>query len=120
MAACDRMHMPQAVEIPLVVMLRYFPAIAEDYRQIAAAMRMRSSNTTTNPISAIESCLVPLLVSAVRGGEDLSASALVRGLGGPVARTNIHEARMRVRDWIVIALLAMATICAVVTPLLYY
>ena len=120
MAACDRMHMPQSVEIPFVVMLRYFPAIADDYRQIAAAIRMRSSKTFRNPISAIENCLVPLLVSAVRGGEDLSASALVRGLGGPIARTNINEARMRVRDWTVIALLAMATICAVVTPLLYY
>ncbi len=87
---------------------------------IAAAIRMRSSKTTRNPISAIENCLVPLLVSAVRGGEDLSASALVRGLGGPTARTNIHEARMRVRDWIVIAFLAIAAICAVITPLLYY
>ena len=83
-------------------------------------IRMRSSKTFRNPISAIESCLVPLLVSAVRGGEDLSASALVRGLGGPTARTNINEARMRVRDWIVIAFLAIATICAVITPLLYY
>ena len=120
MAACDRMHMPQAVEIPFVVMLRYFPAIADDYRQIAAAIRMRSSKTFRNPISAIENYLVPLLVSAVRGGEDLSASALVRGLGGPTARTNINEARMRVRDWIVIAFLAIAVICAVITPLLYY
>lgn len=120
MAACDRMRMPQAIEIPLVVMLRYFPAIADDYRQIAAAMRMRGRKMIRNPISAIEGRLVPLLVSAVRGGEDLSASALVRGLGGPTARTNMSEAHMRARDWISVALLAAAAACAVATPLLYY
>lgn len=120
MAACDRMRLPQAVEIPLVVMLRYFPAIADDYRQISAAMRMRGNGRLSSPVSALEKRLVPLLVSAVRGGEDLSASALVRGLGGPQARTNVREARMRMRDWVFVSLLAFAVVCAVATPLLYY
>ena len=118
MAACDRMRVPQSIEIPLVVMLRYFPAIAEDYRQISDAMRMRSVHVSGGLIAAAESRIVPLLVSAVRGGDDLSASALVRGLGAPTPRTNMRAARMR--DWACVALLLAATACAVATPFMLF
>ena len=118
MAACDRMRMPQELEIPLVVMLRYFPAVANDYRQIALAMRMRGTSRTRGLTGAAEARLVPLLVSAVRGSEDLSASALLRGLGGPSRRTNLCPARMRARDWALVSPLCVAALCAVITPFL--
>jgi energy-coupling factor transport system permease protein len=112
MAACDRMHMPQAIEIPLIVMFRYFPTVASDMRQINAAMRMRG--VTGSPFHAAESRLVPLLVEAVRGGDDLSAAALTRGLGSPVRRTNISQVGFGVQDGI-FALLCVA--CLVVAVL---
>ena len=118
MAACDRMRMPQELEIPLVVMLRYFPAVADDYHQIALAMRMRGASGARSLAGAAEARLVPLLVSAVRGSEDLSASALLRGLGGPSKRTNLCPARMRARDWALVSLLCVAALCAVITPFL--
>ena len=37
MAACDRIRLTQSIEIPLVVMMRYFPTIAQDYSQISDA-----------------------------------------------------------------------------------
>ena len=36
-----RMHAPEAVVIPCVVVIRFFPTIAEDYRQIRNAMALR-------------------------------------------------------------------------------
>ena len=36
-----RMHVPEAVVIPCVVVIRFFPPIAEDYRQIRNAMALR-------------------------------------------------------------------------------
>ena len=118
MAACDRMHMPQELEIPLVVMLRYFPAVADDYRQISLAMRMRGTEGARSLTDTVEARLVPLLVSAVRGSEDLSASALLRGLGGPSRRTNLQSARMRAQDWVLDSLLCAGAVCAVITPFL--
>lgn len=116
MAACDRMRMPQELEIPLVVMLRYFPAVANDYRQIALALHMRGTSGTRGLAGIAEARLVPLLVSAVRGSEDLSASALLRGLSGPSKRTNLCPTRMRARDWAFVSLLCVAALCAVMTP----
>lgn len=72
------------------------------------------------PAQALEDRLVPLLASAVRGGEDLSASALVRGLGGPTRRTNLVEARLRPLDWACLVGAAVVAALAVATPLLCY
>ena len=41
MSALSRMRVPRQVTIPLAVMLRYVPAIREDWRFIKDAMRMR-------------------------------------------------------------------------------
>ena len=39
--AMRRMRVPEAVVIPCVVVIRFFPTIAEDYRQIRNAMALR-------------------------------------------------------------------------------
>lgn len=85
-AAMERMRMPQAITIPFSVMFRFFPTIAEEARAINDAMRMRG----VNPLS-LEYRVVPLMMNTVKIGEELSAAALTRGLGGPTRRTNVCE-----------------------------
>ena len=41
MAAMNRMHAPQGLSISLAVMMRFFPTLAEEYRSIRDAMKMR-------------------------------------------------------------------------------
>ena len=48
--------------------------------------------------------LVPLMVSVVKIGDELSAAALTRGLGAPVKRTNICKIGFHVQDIIIILL----------------
>ena len=45
-----------------------------------------------------------MMTSSVRIGEELSASALTWGLGGPVKRTNICKIGFRAQDWILFGL----------------
>ncbi len=52
----------------------------------------------------IEYRLVPLMVSVVKIGDELSAAALTRGLGAPVKRTNICKIGFRVQDIVIILL----------------
>ena len=92
MAAMERMHVSQKIVIPLSVMFRFFPTVAEEYRSINDAMRMRDVGFRSigdNPTAVLEYRMVPLLMSVVKIGDELSASALTRGLGGPEKRTNI-------------------------------
>ena len=68
------------------VMFRFFPTVAEESRSINDAMRMRGVGLRSigdNPTVLLEYRLVPLLMAVVKIGDELSASALTRGLGGP-------------------------------------
>lgn len=118
MAACDRIRLSQAIEIPLVVMMRYFPTIAQDYSQISDAAKMKGLGLSQGPITAAENRLVPLLASAVRGGEDLSAAALTRGLGAPIQRTNICKIGLRGCDVILLLICAAAAVSVVAVNML--
>lgn len=103
-SAMERMHMPQAVTIPLSVMFRLFPTIASEWRSIRRAMSMRGIRLGgTQPGRVLEYQLVPMMTSTVRIGEELSASALTRGLGAPGGRTNICRIGFRLPDGILLA-----------------
>ena len=99
-SAMERLHMPQAVTIPLSVMFRLFPTIGAEWRSIRRAMRMRGIHLGG---AKVEYQLVPMMTSTVRIGEELSASALTRGLGGPERRTNICRIGFRAPDFVLLA-----------------
>lgn len=98
-AALERMRVPQRIIIPFAVMVRFFPTVMEENAAISTAMRMRGIRFGGgNAAAMLEYRLVPLLMNTVRIGEELSASALTRGLGAPVRRTNICSIGFRPVD----------------------
>lgn len=107
-AAMERVHIPEQITIPMAVMFRFFPTVMEEWRAINDAMRMRGIRWAGGKIGAmLEYRLVPMLLCSVNIGDELSAAALTRGLGGPVHRTNICELGFRLQD-IVLLLLCLA------------
>ena len=96
--------MPQAITIPMSVMFRLFPTIGSEWRSIRRAMTMREIRLGgAKGGQVLEYQLVPMMTSTVRIGEELSASALTRGLGAPVKRTNICRIGFRVQDAVLLA-----------------
>lgn len=87
-ASMERLHLSQKIIIPFAVMFRFFPTIADENRSIQDAMRLRSIGFRRGPVAMIEYRLVPLIVSIVKIGDELSAAAVTRGLGGKIKRTN--------------------------------
>ena len=88
-AAMEKMHVSEKIVIPMSVIYRFFPTISE-YHGISDAMEMRQiSFTGKKPGAVVEYRLVPLMISIVKIGDELSQAALTRGLGAPVKRTNI-------------------------------
>ena len=111
-AAMERMHMPQAIIVPLSVMFRMFPTIAAEWRSICRAMEMRDIHLGTVGIEhVLEYQLIPMMSSSVRIGEELSAAALTRGLGAPGKRTNICRIGFRAQDWFLL-FVALTVVCA--------
>lgn len=107
-AAMERMHMPQSITIPFAVMIRFFPTVGEENSAIGDAMRMRGVRMCGgNAVAMLEYRFVPMMISTVKIGEELSAAALTRGLGAPVKRTNICRIGLRASDWILIIIAAV-------------
>lgn len=111
-SAMERLHMPQAITIPLSVMFRLFPTIQSEWKSIRRAMGMRGIDLGGTKASLVlEYQMVPMMTSSVRIGEELSASALTRGLGAPVRRTNICRIGFQARD------VVLLTMCIAVVAL---
>lgn len=112
MSAMQKMHLPDGITISLAVVMRFFPTIKEEYSSISDAMKMRGiSFGGGNAAKMVEYRMIPLLFSCVNIGDELSAAAITRGLGGTVKRTSVEELKLRVSDWLLItAFTAVAVI----------
>lgn len=108
-ASMERMHITDKIVIPLSVIFRFFPTIGEEYRAIADAMSMRQIRVGgKKPLKMIEYRIIPLMVSVVKIGDELSAAALTRGLGAPVKGTNICKIGFHWQD---ILLILFSVLC---------
>ncbi len=101
--AMERMHITEKIVIPMSVIFRFFPTISEEYQAIRDAMKMRGIRFGgRHPLLMVEYRLVPLMVSVVKIGDELSAAALTRGLGAPVKRTNVCQIGFHFQDVVAI------------------
>ncbi|MCR4673950.1 MAG: energy-coupling factor transporter transmembrane protein EcfT [Lachnospiraceae bacterium] len=111
MSAMQKMHVPDCITISLAVVMRFFPTIKEEYASISDAMKMREiSLAEGNIMKMLEYRMIPLLFSCVNIGDEMSAAAITRGLGGEVKRTSVVELRMSAADYILIIGFTVATI----------
>lgn len=110
-AAMEKIYMPQAIIVPMSVMFRMFSTIATEWKSICRTMNMREIHIGAVGIGKIlEYQLIPMISSSVRIGEELSAAALIRGLGSPIKQTNICQIGFRAQDWLLL-LVSLAVIC---------
>ena len=103
MAAMNRIHLPKSVIIPMTVMIRYIPMVKEDWRYIKDAMRMRDVAPTaksllTHPIRTAECIYVPMMMSALKVADELSAASITRGLENPKPRSCVVDLHLTWKD----------------------
>ncbi len=109
MSAMQRMHIPDGITISLAVVMRFFPTIKEEYDAIQDAMKMRGITMAGGNIARIvEYRMIPLMFSCVNIGDELSAAAITRGLGGKVNRTSVVELKMVFFDYALMLLMTVA------------
>ena len=109
LVALQAMGAPQAVLIPCMVVLRFFPTIRRDASHLMESLKTRRvlagrGYALRHPALVCELLVVPLLMRSVRVSDELAASALVRGLGGETRPTMLHSLSFGVKDAVVTAL----------------
>jgi len=109
-AALRAARIPRAITVSGAVMLRFLPTIVAEARAVRDAMRLRGIGGVfamlRRPIRSIEYFTVPLVASSLRVTEDLSATALLRGLGSATHPTTMQPCRLGWPDGLVVAVAA--------------
>ncbi len=115
MSCMQKMHVPDGIAVSLAVVMRFFPTIKEEYSSINDAMRMRGVMLGGgNVLRMFEFRMIPLLFSCVNIGEELSAAAITRGLGGENKRSSLIELKLGLADYLLMAFLTASTVIFVV------
>lgn len=112
-AALRAWHLPRAISVTLAVMLRFFPVVAAESAAVLDAMRLRglagATGLARHPILSMERFTVPMIAASLRASEDLSASAILRGLGSRRRPVSLDPPRFGWPDLVLIlALVALA------------
>ena len=111
------LHIPKGFTITFAVAMRFFPSAKEEMHYIGDAMKLRGlelswRNLLTRPVQMLEGMMVPLIMRAATIAEELSASAISRGLDNPGKRSAFF--RMRITFWdILVTVIAAALYGAV-------
>lgn len=102
-SAMEKSNVSKDIIIPLSVVFRYIPSIIEEIKSITNAMKMRGFGLTVksfkNPLKLIEFYMVPILISAVKTSDELSAASLTRGLSNPKKRTHLVDTEFSKLDY---------------------
>ncbi len=119
-AAMRRMRVPERWTIPVVVVMRYFPTLRRQCRDILDAMSLRGIAVTPaamlrHPGATVEHVLVPVLASATMTSDDLAVAAITKGIENPGPHSTATVIGFAARDAAV--LLAGLAILAAQLPL---
>ncbi|EFW36834.1 energy-coupling factor transporter transmembrane component T [Treponema phagedenis] len=103
MSALEKLKLPQSLVITISVMLRFFPTLSEEYTHIKNAMKMRgiglnASHVIQKPLLMLEYVMVPLLASASRIGDELAASAHIKGVDAGCEKVRYKSAKFSSAD----------------------
>ena len=115
-AALRAVHLPRVFVDALAVAFRVIPTVGSEAVAIREAMEMRGVDlgvrgVVRHPLVIAERFLVPLLSSIARVADDLAASSVIRGLGGPTRPTSLT--RLRATAWDALALACIAGVVAI-------
>lgn len=117
-ATMTKMRLPKAVTVTFAVTLRYIPVLGEDWQHIRDAMKIRQLSFRNLGLfrgiaKKAECYLVPVLISATKTAENLSAAAITRGIENPFRGTCRGYRKMCRQDYILLVLEAVLIIISI-------
>lgn len=119
-AAFRAWRIPRPISVTLAVMLRFFPVVSTEAVSVLDAMRLRGFAGATgllrNPVLTLERFTVPMIAASLRASEDLSASAILRGLGSHRIPTAMYPPRLGKADALLVLVVAVLITAALTLP----
>ena len=86
---------------PVMMIAYIFPTYKLEIRMIRESLKMRNINLKiTEPLKFLEYWLVPVLMRMNLIAEEMTATAMTKGVESPMRRTSFYNVRMRIIDYI--------------------
>ena len=109
------LKIPRSITITFAMVLRFFPTFSEEIHNIYDAMKLRGialslRNVLTRPLLILEAIAIPIVMRSASIAEELSASAVTRGIDNPAQRTSFIQLKFHAKDWVVLSIFAAAFI----------
>ncbi|MBD8103814.1 cobalt transporter [Plantibacter flavus] len=99
-------RVPRPIAVTLGVMVRFFPVVANEAHAVLEAMRLRglvnARGVARHPLRAAEQFVVPMIAASLRASDDLSAAAILRGLGSHRTPVPLVPPRFGLGDLLVV------------------
>ena len=101
LSAFEQIHLPKKIMLSIIVALRFFPTYKLEIRMIRESLKMRNINLKiTEPLKFLEYWLVPVLMRMNLIAEEMTATAMTKGVESPMRRTSFYNVKMRIIDYI--------------------
>jgi energy-coupling factor transport system permease protein len=113
-AFLSRLRAPSSVILGTLVIFRFFPTMKTALRGLGESMRNRGllgmRNMVRHPLANFEYTLVPLLLRCLQIADQLSVSAVSRGIEAPVKRESYYARPMKAGDYLCVAAAGAGTL----------
>ena len=109
-----KLNVHRNFHLPLIFMLRFFPTVKYEFREIIESLRLRGICSWKKPLTAVEYLFVPMIFSASKTAEELAAAAEVRGISAEGDHSSRRLIQFKKSDWLISIITAL--FCAI----LYY
>lgn len=101
LSAFEQIHLPKKIMLSITVALRFFPTYKLEIKMIRESLKMRNINLSIKqPLKFLEYWLVPVLMRINLIAEEMTATAMTKGVESPIRRTSFYNVKMRTVDWI--------------------
>ena len=107
-SSLKKLHLPDQIVIPVTVMARFFYTCSIDYRQIKNAMYLDGLTTGRllfHPMQFLEYRIIPLLMVLTGTADEVSTSALTRGLEVGQERSYTFDNKLKLIDLLCVLLM---------------
>lgn len=119
-ASLRKLHLPSTAMLVLTVMLRFAPTVIHEFGEVREAMKirgfLRSAGTVLrHPLETLEYAIVPMVFRSLKIADELSASAIVRGIESPYKKQSYYVSQIGFGDvFLIMFTMLLAGICCIV------
>lgn len=104
-AGLRKLPIPSQMRLVLVVMLRFAPTVLSEFSEVRNAMRVRGflgswTRILRHPMDTLEYAMVPMIFRSLKISDELSASAVVRGIEYPGKKESYYVSKMHGIDYL--------------------